>query len=306
MDNERIKDAGNFPKVVLIDTTSFCDLKCSMCGHKDMKRKRGNMERALFEKIIDEIAENNKDARVWMVFFGEALILKKKDLFPRIKYAKNKGLTDVVLNSNANLLDEEAARGLIESGLDAIYIGIDAFKESTYNKLRVGGNYDKVVKNVTRLLELKKELNSKKPEVFVQFVEMDDNKDEIEGFINFWTSYGATAKIRPKVSWAGLVDAPNLKLTVEDRYPCHWVMQTMSVADDGRVVLCAVDVDARFVAGDIKKESLKDVWNGSLKEIRDMHKNGQFDKLPDPCRDCGDWQAVKAEFHKDKELIVKK
>jgi len=65
-----------------------------------------------------------------------------------IAYAKRKGLTDVVLNSNANLLDESAAKGLINSGLDALYVGIDAFTPHTYSKLRVGGNFEKTVQNV--------------------------------------------------------------------------------------------------------------------------------------------------------------
>lgn len=297
---KRVLDAGRFPKVVLIDTTSFCDLKCSMCGHKDMKRARGNMSRPLFRKIIDEIARNNKDTRVWMVFFGEALILKKKNLFEMIFYAKQKGLTDVVLNSNANLLDKEASLGLIKSGLDAIYIGIDAFNEVTYNKLRVGGNYKKVVNNVTGLIKLKKELGAEKPEVIVQFVEMEENKEEVKDFIKFWKKQGAIVKIRPKVSWAGLVDAPNLNLSQKERHPCHWAMQTLSITNEGKVVTCAVDVDARFVAGDINKESIKNLWNGRLKEIRQFHKQGKFDKLPNPCRDCKDWQAAKAEFYNDK------
>ena len=129
----RIHDAGEFPRVILIDTISFCNLRCSMCFHNRMKRKKGIMPWPLFTKIIDEIAEVDKTVRVWMVFFGEALLLKRRkpSIFDMIAYAKNKGLTDVVLNSNANLLDEKAARGLIASGLDAIYIGIDAFHPET-------------------------------------------------------------------------------------------------------------------------------------------------------------------------------
>src|SRR4030042_2163614 len=129
----RLEEAKYFPKVVLIDTISYCNLRCSMCVHKDMTRKKGIMRWDLLTKIIDEIAEVDKNARVWMVFFGEALIMKKKrhTIFDMIVYAKEKGLTDVVLNSNANLLDDESAMGLIAAGLVALYIGIDAFKPET-------------------------------------------------------------------------------------------------------------------------------------------------------------------------------
>lgn len=295
----RLKDAGDFPKTVLIDTISYCNLRCSMCVHKEMKRKKGIMAWDLFTKIIDEIAEENKDARVWMVFFGEALILKKRKptIFDMITYAKSKGLTDVVLNSNANLMDEDASRELISSGLDAIYIGIDAFKPETYAKIRVGGNYGKTVQNTINLMNLKKLTHSKKPEIFVQFVEMDMNQDEKKDFIEFWKKQGAIVKIRPKVSWAGQIDAPNLLLDNKDRWPCHWAMQTVSITDTGKVVTCAVDLDAKFIAGDVNEQSLKKIWNGELKELRRLHTTKFFESLPDHCRNCKDWQSARADYY---------
>lgn len=295
----RLEDAGDFPKVVLIDTISFCNLKCSMCVHKEMTRKKGIMPWELFTRIIDEIATTSPDSRVWMVFFGEALLLKKKkpSIFDMIAYAKGKGLTDVVLNSNANLMDEKAARGLIDSGLDAIYIGLDAFCEETYSKVRVGGNYGKTVAQVMRLLQLKKELAADKPEVFVQFVEMDINAGEKESFIDFWKEQGATVKIRPKVSWAGLIDAPNLTLGDDDRWPCYWAMQTLSITDTGKVVTCAVDLDARYIAGDVNTQSLKEIWNGRLGQLRLMHKARDFKRLPENCKRCRDWQSARADYY---------
>lgn len=295
----RLEEAGDFPKVVLIDTISYCNLKCYMCVHKEMKRKKGIMPWGLFTKIIDEIAEEDKNIRVWMVFFGEALLLKRKNpsIFDMITYAKGKGLTDVVLNSNANLLDHDAAQGLIQSGLDAVYIGIDAFKPETYTKIRVGGDYTKVVRNTIHLIKLKILMNSNKPEVFVQFVEMENNRDEKSDFIEFWKKQGATVKIRPKVSWAGLIDAPNLILGNEERWPCYWAMQTMSITDTGKVITCAVDLDAKYVAGDVNEQSLKEIWNGRLKKLRQFHASQRFEELPENCRNCKDWQSARADYY---------
>jgi MoaA/NifB/PqqE/SkfB family radical SAM enzyme len=293
-DKERTEDAGSFPKTILIDTCAYCNLRCSMCGHRMMTREKGRMSMPLFRKIIDEIAEVDKSTRVWMVFFGEALILKYQ-LYWQILYAKRKGLTDVVLNSNGCLLDEESSRGLIESGLDAIYVGIDAFNPETYDKLRVGGNYDKVVANVNGLLELKRKLGTDKPEVFVQFVEMEDNEKEKDDFKEYWMARGATVKIRPKITWAGTVEPWKVKSI--QRYPCYWVMRTCNICWDGRVVLCSVDYDAKFVAGNVNEDSIKSIWLGSLKKIRELHTDGGYDSLPAFCRDCTDWQMAKAAYY---------
>ncbi len=295
----RLEDSGEFPKVVLIDTVSFCNLACSMCVHPEMTREKGVMSWELFTKIIDEVAAEDKNVRVWMVFFGEPLILKnrKPSIFDMIRYAKDKGLTDIVTNTNANLMDEDASRKLIDAGLDAIYIGIDAFSPETYSTIRVKGDYNSTVKNIQYLLRLKEELKSDKPDVFVQFVEMDNNAHEKEAFISFWSEQGAKVKIRPKVSWAGLIDAPNLVLGDEDRWPCYWAMQTMSITDTGKVVTCAVDLDARFIAGDVTNVKLKDVWNGTLKELRHMHLEKRFSELPAVCKNCKDWQSARADYY---------
>jgi radical SAM protein with 4Fe4S-binding SPASM domain len=299
LQQNRIVDAGDFPKVVLIDTISYCNLKCSMCVHKDMKRKKGTMPWDLFTRIIDEIADVDKRVRVWMVFFGEALLLKRRkpSIFDMISYAKRKGLTDVVLNSNANLLDERAARGLIEAGLDAIYIGLDAFTPETYAQVRVGGNYEQTVCNVVHLIKMKQALNASNPEVFVQFVEMDVNQQEKEGFIKFWLAQGAQVKIRPKVSWAGSIAAPDLVLGNDDRWPCYWAMQTMSITDTGKVVTCAVDLDARHIVGDATQSSLKEIWNGGLKTLRLLHIEKKYEELPENCRHCRDWQSARADYY---------
>ncbi|GJQ57628.1 MAG: hypothetical protein SCALA701_04290 [Candidatus Scalindua sp.] len=267
--------------------------------HNEMTRNKGTMSWELFTKIIDEIAEVDKNVRVWMVFFGEPFILKKtkSTIFDMITYAKGKGLTDVVLNSNANLMDIDSAHNLIKSGLDAIYFGIDAFTPETYAKLRVGGNHERVINNIKNLIKLKGELHAKAPEIYVQFVEMDTNTHEKEDFIRFWEAQGVTVKIRPKVSWGGLIDAPNLTLSNESRWPCYWAMQTMSITDTGKVVKCAVDLDARYVAGDVNTQTLKEIWNNKLKKFRQLHISHAFDKLPDDCRNCRDWQSARADFY---------
>ena len=295
----RLDEVPDFPKVVLIDTVSYCNLRCKMCVHKNMTRKKGIMKWELLTKIIDEIAENNKNTRVWMVFFGDPFVIKnaKPSIFDMIRYAKDKGLTDVVLNSNGCLMDKDAAQKVIESGLDSIYFGVDAFNPETYSKLRVGGDYNKTINNILTLLGLKKNLSSDHPKVYIQFVEMEENMNEKEDFIKFWTQYDVTVKIRPKLSWAGNIEAPNLILGNEDRWPCHWLMQTMSIADDGKVVLCPVDLDAKVVVGDVTKETLKHVWQNQLKALRKLHIEDRYNELPPMCRDCRDWQSARADYY---------
>lgn len=294
---DRTREAVHFPEVILIDNCSACNLRCSMCDHRNIKkyRKIKIMDSGLYRKIINEIAIENPRARVWMIFFGEPCLCR--DMPERIHYAKEKGLTDVVLNSNGTLLDREKASAYIASGLDALYVGIDAASEETYRKIRVGGRFRDTVENVLTYRDLLAAQGRDGQQLFVQFVVSEINEKELENFKAFWLREGVHVKIRPKVSWGGLVEANNLRSNEQvRRKPCYWLMRTLNICSDGRVALCSVDVHCREECGNVTGETLKALWKGRLKVLRAHHANGQYEQLPPLCRNCPDWQSGYAEF----------
>jgi len=294
---DRTTEASRFPEVVLIDNCNACNLKCSMCDHKNMQkyRKTQMMDMGLYRKIIDEVALENPGARVWEIFFGDPFLCA--DMSERIEYAKKKGLTDVVLNTNGMLMTEEKAKKVIEAGLDAMYVGIDASTQDVYEKVRVGGDLSVASENVLRYRDLLAECGSPEQKLFVQFVVSGINEHQVDDFSDYWSGEGVNVKIRPKVSWAGLVDATNLEDNSNvDRKPCYWLMRGINICADGRVALCAVDVHCRVDCGDVNTDSIKDIWNGQLKNYRTMHAEGRFSELPEMCRNCSDWQSAYAEY----------
>ncbi len=268
-----------------------------MCDHKNIRkyRKVQTMDFDLYKKIIDEVARVKPDARVWEIFFGDPFLCH--DMPKRIAYAKNLGLQDVVLNTNGVLMTSDKAEAVIRAGIDAVYVGIDGATKETYNKIRAGGDFDKTVDNILHFRDLLAKCGNENQQLYVQFVVSDINEREVDVFRAFWSARGVNVKIRPKVSWAGLIGAYNLYNNTEvDRKPCYWLMQTMSICADGRVALCAVDLHCRVPCGNACNKSLKELWQGKLKKFRSMHKERRFDKLPEMCRHCMDWQSGYAEF----------
>jgi pyruvate-formate lyase-activating enzyme len=293
---DRTEEALDFPAVVLLDNCNACNLRCSMCDHPNMTRHRKVqlMDMGLYKRLIDEIAVENPAARVWQIFFGDPFMCR--DMPERIRYAKDKGLADVVLNTNGVLMKPEKARALIAAGLDAMYVGVDAAKAGTYEKIRVGGKFDTTVANVLAYRDILREIGRPGQKLFVQFVVSDINESEVEDFKAFWNAQGVNVKIRPKVSWAGLVSADNLlDNQAVDRRPCYWLMRTINICADGRAALCSVDVHCRVPCGDTNVSTIRKLWAG-LKAYRQMHKEGRFDELPQMCRDCRDWQSGYADY----------
>jgi radical SAM protein with 4Fe4S-binding SPASM domain len=285
----------DFPPQVVIETTAACNLKCAHCGHKDMARRQGRMSMPLFRRIVDEIAATAPDTEVWPTFYGEAFVLGYR-LFYMIDYAKKRGLTNLVLNTNGTLLTEEAAEWVIDSGLDLIMFSLDGFSAPVFERIRVGARRDLVFANVERLLEMKTRRGLTRPRVEVQFSLMDENAHEVEPFRSYWLERGADVKIREKLTWTGAIAAGNLDPGVR-RISCPWALRTCAIHWNGDVVACAVDYEGRFVAGNLADQTIEEIWTYGHRALERIHLARDFAHLPAPCRDCLDWQVAGGAEH---------
>jgi len=254
-----------------------------------MTREKGRMDMMLYRKIVDEIARVRPTCHLWMTFYGEALLLQYR-LFNMIAYAKRQGLTSVILNSNAIMLNEEMIIGLIESGLDDFIVSIDAFSPEVYKEIRCSDHYNAVVENVNNMLRIKSKMRVQKPQIIAQFSIMKENEHQLDAFKAYWLGRGASVKTRPKLSWTGAVEVD--RGHPPKRYPCPWLFATCGITWNGKVVQCVVDYDAKYVAGNVNETSLQSIWQGKLKEIRDAQLEGRFDTSP-VCANCSDWQSEK-------------
>ena len=87
--------------------------------------------------------------------------------------------------SNGSLITEEVARGMIEAGLDAINISVDAAGKEVFESTRIGLNYDKVIANIERLVRIRAELGKRRPKLILSFVRQNNSADE-QAFIEHW------------------------------------------------------------------------------------------------------------------------
>ncbi len=277
----------SFPKKLAVEVTAHCNLSCSMCYHPTMKRPKGRMPFELWKRCADETAAVSPDTQCWFSFCGEPLL--EPDLVLRIfAYGKSVGLRSLNLNTNGMLLVPELADPLMDSGVDLVVFGIDAFSRETYEKVRCGGDRDTVYRNVEHFLAARRARRTG-PQVQVQFIEMDENTHELEAFSLHWLEHGATLKVRNKLSWGGKVDTP-LCFSSEDRIACPWAMTQLHVFWDGRVPRCPGDTEGDEGAGNAWDEPLAVLWQ-RLGAYRQHHMERHFDLLPARCQTCKDWMV---------------
>src|SRR5947208_11244878 len=119
------------PEIVQIESTNICNAKCVFCPRDDMHRDQGVMSRELFKKVVDECAALGI-THVRMHNYGEAFL--DRYLTEKVRYAKEKGIREVGVISNGSLITEKVARGIIEAGLDAINISVDAGGKEVFDR----------------------------------------------------------------------------------------------------------------------------------------------------------------------------
>ncbi|MCU0608402.1 MAG: radical SAM protein [Chitinispirillaceae bacterium] len=286
----------DFPIDIIVETCSFCNLSCIMCPYPTMKRPKGEMAFSTFKKIADEIArEAPAKSRLWVAIIGEPL-LRGPALIEMLDYAARTGVQNIHLNTNATFLTAELADQLLALDLKEILISLDALTKETYDRIRVGGDFDRVMKNIEYLLDRKKKMAGKGPAVIVQMIVMDENAHEADAFREYWLARGVIVKIRLKCGWGTICSTEDLdSAAVKRDFPCPWLVRAALVQWNGAFAQCDADFEATYSPGSILKQSIKEVWNTELAQRREKHWNLDFSHPL--CSPCKDWSVGRARFY---------
>lgn len=275
------------PTRYLLDLRGECNLSCPMCllhGAPDTPEKEASIGKMSVEnarKILDEIM--GAKPLIQPAMWGEPLLAK--NFKEHIAEMKARGIS-VAMNTNGLTLREEMARYLVQQKVDAVFFSMDSMTPETLKKVRGVDKLDKIAKNVMMLLRVREEMKSIYPRVGVTFTIQEENKHELEAFIDHWI------KIADLVRTGYVFE--NGRLTEvnepEQRVPCGMMYDTMPIHYNGDVSLCCFDSHRRAIMGNVFKDGgVKAVWHGEkFTEVRRLHEAGQYDKVPF-CKDCNAW-----------------
>lgn len=278
-----------FPLNIAIEVTNRCNLNCIMCSNDKLTRSRGFMTMETYKKIIDEIAIESPGTRIWLDFYGEALLAGYK-LYYMIDYAKKSGVNNVCINTNGTLLKPEFSEMLLDSGVDYISIDCDGFTKEVYESIRVGGNRDVFYSNIEYLLQRKKERKSNVI-IDVKVIEMEENRKEVEQIIDYWQKRGAWTAVRREASWNGNVRKEH-EFTKTDRIVCGHAVGICAITWDGDIAGCVWDANADVKCGNVNDMTIKSIWKKRNEEFVKLHFEHRWDELNEQCRNCENWRIV--------------
>jgi len=284
-----------------IELTNKCPMRCVMCARThQMTREQGLMDFNLFQRAIDELLLLNPQVAsgttIWLHHFGESLLHPEFDKF--IRYLSERGV-HASLSLNPIMLTENISRRLIQVHPHVLYFSLDGHDDESFFRIRgMKDAFTKSKNNILRFLELKKELHSP-VQVHVSMIDFAQNSASIAAMKKFWLQQEGVDEFVKKdfITWSGDVGninqlesenvhhARQKKNVSRKKVFCNYPFEIMTILWDGRVVPCCFDYDAKYVLGDLKKQTLRDIWNGApMKELR---RQFEADAVQcDLCKNC--------------------
>ncbi|MEE9606018.1 MAG: radical SAM protein [Candidatus Scalindua sp.] len=282
------------PFTIYIDPSSACNFKCNFCCHSikpdHIKRsgfKPQIMDFELFSSVIEQIRYFPDKIKMLSLFLvGEPLLNKR--LPDMIAYAKESMIADrIFLTTNGSLLTKQVSRILVDAGLDEILISVEALDTEKYRDITsVNIDYELFVNNIRELYE-----NRKNCKIFIKIVNTAINNEEIEKFHSMYDEICDLAYIETVMPVFDGVDYSSNKFPESNNIGrqvevCTRPFFTMSVHPNGNVGCCIVDYSEGIVFGNIKEQSLMDIWNGKkFNDFRLTHLKKQRQSL-NVCDNC--------------------
>jgi len=268
------------------------------------------MEKQTFEKILpflDQIEE------VTLFGYGESLEHKDFSLF--FETISTFQTLRTYLLTNGDLLDNYIDV-LVEGGLDFLAISMDGASQETYEFLRPGLSYEKIIRNVQMIQKRKKALGRKRPFLRFSFVGMKRNIHELPELIRMAAGLGV-----PEVRFCFLVahderffreslfSYPDLCREILDKarqiaqetrvrlvFPyieadasgsepfhrkCSAPWRDFFIGVDGTVRPCMI---SKQILGDVTKQDIPEIFNG--RAFRELRERVNSASPPEDCRTC--------------------
>ncbi len=271
------------PTQLVMEVSAVCNLRCPQCwvGLRWTDRGTHFFPMDLFEKVCAEAEGFVR--HVYLHLWGEPTL--NKNLGAMIKRVKRFATID--LATHGLNLTEEMADALCEC--DTLSVSIDGTDQETYEKYRVGGQFEEAMRGL-RLL-----VSKFKGKVNWTFVVFKDNEHQIHLAQMLADSIGANIGFKPPVFWnreamnATMPSAEKYRRFTlvdgewklkSDRLKCREFWTTAYILPDGNMPTCCYDGAAKYIMGNVKESSLLDVWNGEkYSALRANHSAGRLNPM---------------------------
>jgi radical SAM protein with 4Fe4S-binding SPASM domain len=297
------------PAIIGWEITNQCNLSCPHCYTAAGKRAHDELDTAECKSIIDSMAAIGVGTIGWTG--GEPLL--RADLEELAAYALDKGIMSNI-TTNAVLLDERRARSLLDVRMRAVQISLDGSTPERNRRIR--GSSEEEFHKIIEAIRICKRLNFR---VHLATLIGRETLDDVREMVKLGKREGVDVIRFCGFTPAGR----GKRQTVQERLQLHnelaeiaqfihevqndteivmtfdvsfgpvppeYAFHTCSAGIDtfylkanGDVYPCTALFDERFRVGNVRKQSLEEIWNSPA-----MWAHSQFpvEEIKGACREC--------------------
>lgn len=219
-----------------------------------------------------------------LYMFGEPLL--NKNIYTMIKAMTDRGIPTSI-STNFHAFNENLADDMIDSGLTWMLACIDGATQESYEKYRVGGDLERVKRNLRILTDKKKAAGAKFPIVEVQSVIFDHNLGEQDQIRDMCLALGVDRFTSKQDVLTQLDYSEGKSVMSPPKHPCYFLYGSFMVDYDGIVTPCCL---GRYDFGNLMESSFDEIWNNEkFVAARRWFASGFTEKdesLDLPCYNC--------------------
>ena len=268
------------------EVSTLCNYKCVICPHHKLIRPKEIMSLELFKELFDKInAETDQYTNITFPGMGEPTL--DKTLYQKIAYAKSrKPELTVTFITNASALTPERWKQIEDLGVTSVRVSFYGNDSDSYAKtmgVKTKGMFDRVVQNLEEICRIKT-----KTKLLLTMNVVDGKEDIVPmAWIKHWENLGVDlVEVWAPHNWVDAVHFRNSDVEKLDTCgrPFNGPLQ---IQVDGTVNMCCFDYDGHLTFGDLKTQSLKEVFESEFyKKIVKHHTSGDFKDSGLICANC--------------------
>ncbi|MFQ5786443.1 MAG: radical SAM/SPASM domain-containing protein [Thermodesulfobacteriota bacterium] len=268
---------------IRIEVTTKCNYNCIICPREQLTRTIETMDFELFKKIFDKInLETSQYNTLTFPGLGEPLLDKTLD--NKIIYAKEHGYTVLIL-TNGSLLTVDRFKRLEDIGLDSIRVSIYGDTPESYDAVHGTKNTDlfrKIKDNLTKISKIKDHTK-----LLITYNVVDGyNNSALKSWIEYWNDKVDLLEVWTPHNW---VDGKSYRTVQQKKLKtCGRPWKTpLQIQVDGTVNMCCFDFDGKLLLGDLKTQTLKEIFESSMfQKIMKHHTSGDYKGSGLICENC--------------------
>ena len=282
------------PIDVTLELASHCNMACQYCYHSDqpgLPFAKGFMALDTARTIIEQAANAGAFS---MKFNWRGEPTTNPHFAEIVKYSAMFARGDVLMErfTNSNFKFRTDRLDIFDglASMTKVKVSYDSFRKDVFEAQRTGGDHALTTANIDRFYYWP----GRKTEIVIQAVITKRNADEdILGQVKQrWPK--ATLSVRNMVE--GRVNKDLSGDTVErrdasERQSCIQAHARLIFGWNGLASPCCPAIDESLVLGDIKTESVTEIWNGfKARRLREsLIDKSAFEK--DPCKNCSSFET---------------